>query len=175
MFKIGSKDPYSTVKIHFTNSIEIANEVIAELSNRFSETFDIITDEDSDSCMWDPGGMLWTGDEIFDFNLDNITLRCRAQHFNYFLDALEGCDVRGKNTHYHKLHGRWYCVCISTEEFSQLKKLVENPELFAKANEAEERRESALNACADSGKLVRVKENSEAIEDIAKQKYKGLN
>lgn len=154
MYRIGSMDPQSDVKIHFTSNMDIAIEVSGDLQSRYGEME--MDEQDGNECMWDPGGMMMTGDEVFDFCLSNdITILCRAQHFDIFIDHIQKYEPRGEAIKYVKIHGRYFCICVSVEEFEQLKKLVCNAELAVKANESAIKHEEKMNKFVESGHVVR--------------------
>ena len=142
------------VKTHYISNKAIAEEVLTDLQARFNYTeMDEIPDKE---VTWDPGGMLMMNDADFIFNLGDIAIHCKAQHFPYFVPHLNRYSVRGTNTKYVKIHGHYSCICITPEEFEILKKLVDNPEYAAKAEEAMAERERRVQSVVDSGHLVRV-------------------
>jgi len=158
MFKITQcYDGYDNehVKVHFASTKEIAEEVATELRQRFPGSF-VIAEAEDNVCGWDPGGMLMTGDEVFSFLLDNITVECKAQHFDYFVGCIQNYQPRGDATKYFKIHGKWTCICVTPNEYSQLLKLAADPDFAARAALAWEKREQKLNALAQQGDIVRV-------------------
>ena len=154
MFKIGPDDIMTGVKIHYVSTKEIADEVKADLEFRYGSMY--LSEEDGNDCSWDPGGMLMTGDAEFTFPLDNITIVCKAQHFEYFAAYLDDYSPRGDKVQYVKIHGRYFCICITPEEFESLKALVDDPELFKMAEESWKKREEKLNKLAEAGSIKRV-------------------
>lgn len=154
MYRLGAIDPESGVKVHFVSNIDIAVEVSCDLQERYCEM--VMNESDDNECMWDPGGMMMMNDEVFDFRLsDNITVICRAQHFDYFVSQIQKCEIRGEAIQYVKIHGRYFCICVSLKEFDQLKKLVCNAELAIKANESANKREEKISKLVESGHVVR--------------------
>ncbi|KKN37551.1 hypothetical protein LCGC14_0762340 [marine sediment metagenome] len=155
MFKIIHHDIQDDhVKIHFVSTIEVAEEVAANLASRYDGTFEV--DETGIECCWDPGGMMMVGDEVFSFPLGSITVRCKAQHFDFFVDHLQSCEPRGNHKKYIKIHGKWICICLEVDEFEQLKKLVCDPVFALKTEHSYQRRESRLRKLEDDGHVQRV-------------------
>jgi len=147
-------------KIHYISTKAIAEEVKSDLSSRFSGSFSIV-EESNPNCGWDPGGMLMIDDEDFEFALENMTIECKAQHFDMFATYIQKYEPRGDKTKYIKIHGNYWCICITVDEFENLKALVANPELALKAEAAWQKREEKLNKLADDGHIVRVMKDSE--------------
>lgn len=135
MYKI-IQDDFETselvAKPHYASTANIAQYVTSDLTSRYGPATS--TETEGNEFLWDPGGILMMSDEVFRFQLDNITLLCRAQHFEEFVHQVFTSGVRDGG--YVKLHGNWTCVCITENEFNKLKTLVDNDELFEKATEA---------------------------------------
>jgi len=157
MFRIdhdNNHDKY-TAKVHYVSTREIAEEVVADLDNRFSGKF-AIREEAANDCMWDPGGMMMTDDEVFSFPLSNLTVRCKAQHFDYFVQCIQDYEPRGKQTKFIKIHGHYTCICLTVQEFDALKLLVSCSEYSDRARVAWDERERRLNKLEEQGDIVRV-------------------
>jgi len=154
MYKIGSADQHSNVKVHFASTEKIAKEIMNDLKERFGKMQ--IDTADDHEYLWDPGGMLQMNDEIFRFELSDITFMCYAQHFNYFVNNLQQYTPRGTNTKYVKIHGRYFCICISVDDFEQLKNLVCGAEFITKANESEIKSKKTEDELVESGCIVKV-------------------
>ena len=176
MVPMNLPDKYNTAKTHYVSNQSIADEVKADLDTRFGPT-EIVKDKTHTAC-FDPGGMLMMNDADLNFDLGNITISCKAQHLNYLIASLHDKQPRGNQTKYIKIHGGYCCICITPEEFEQLKTLANDPKLIAQATEAEEERERRIQGVVDKGHLVRVaKDAAGNVYDIDKmaKKAKGLN
>ena len=118
-------------KPHFTGSYEIAQEVCTDLDERFGGGMRVESVEDLNKCFWDPGGMLFVDDEVFDFNLGSITISCYSQHYFNFISQLSKRHdepLRGTDEKYVKLHGEYLCICLTPEEFDALYEMVVSEE-----------------------------------------------
>lgn len=140
------------VKPHFISTQEVKDEVKKNLTERFG--FMSVEDRENNTCSWDPGGMCLDPDETFSFPLDNITITCKAQHFNKFAYQVGNRKPRGNIVKYVKLHGFWTCICISVEEFEQLKVLIEDEDLVKRASEIEEKRNMKFKELKENGVVV---------------------
>ena len=152
---------------HYVSSIAIAEEVKADLESRplptnpedeaergdiaFAQHATVTIEEpypEVPRAMYDPGGMALVNDETFSFPLGDIVVECKAQHFDFFVSWISEDThrnrIRGEETKYRKIHGYWSCICITPEEFEQLRELVCDPELAMKARDSWNRREGAL-------------------------------
>jgi hypothetical protein len=129
-------------KIHFASSLALANEVADDLEARFGHI--VLEDVPSNECMWDPGGMMIADDKVFEFPLDDITILCKTQHFEYFVDRINKCAVRGEEIPYVKIHGAYNCICITAEEFALLKVMISNPSLHEQSERYWQDRENKL-------------------------------
>lgn len=158
MFRIGAVDPESGVKIHLTGSKAVANEVKADLESRFGPM--VLDEVEYNSCLWDPGGLAMIDDEVFSFPVGSTVIDCRAQHFDMFVDRIQQYNFRG-DTSYFKIHGKYFCHCLTFEEFSLLKKLVNNPELLKIATEAANKRERKVDKLVEAGYVVRAIKNAD--------------
>jgi hypothetical protein len=141
-------------KVHYTSTSEIADEITDDLTCRFGNM--LLTIEKDNECMWDPGGMMMCGDEVFNFKLNHITILCKAQHFEYFSELIKDYTVRGNKTKYIKIHGAYNCICITPEEFEELKILVTDSKLYDRAEKSWQERENRLNDLEKEGVLKRV-------------------
>jgi len=161
MFKIAQLDDYAPehCKVHFASTKEIAEEVKRDLESRFGEM--VLTEEEENECCWDPGGMMMTDDEVFSFLLDNITINCKAQHFDYFVGSTQGYESRGNETKYIKLHGHWTCICITPTEYERLQMLYQDADFAKRAKKSWEERERRLNKLAEAGSIKRVVKGSD--------------
>lgn len=159
MYHVYQKDMYDEhPKAHYTSTEDIASEVYSDLQVRFGGV--VMEPEQDNDCMWDPGGMMMANDEVFEFKLDHMTVLCKAQHFDYFVMAIDNYasknDIRGEKAKYIKLHGAYICICITPEEFEQLKVLVKNSDYAERAEKSWAERERRLNELQAKGNLVRV-------------------
>lgn len=152
MFRIGAVDPESGVKVHLTGSKAVANEVKADLESRFGPM--VLDGVEYNSCLWDPGGLAMIDDEVFSFPVGSTVIDCRAQHFNMFVEYIQQCSSRGEIP-YFKIHGKYFCHCLAFEEFSLLKKLVNDPELSKIATEAANKRERKVDKLVEAGYVAR--------------------
>ena len=163
-------------KVHYVSNSSIAAEVKADLELRFGsmET----TEAKHKKATYDPGGMLMMNDKVFDFDLGDMVVSCKAQHLSYFVSHLKSYQPRGNQTKYVKIHGHYDCICITPEEFEQLKALANDPKLTAQAQQAEENREQRIQGLVDDGHLIRAaKDAAGNVVDIDKlaAKAKGNN
>jgi hypothetical protein len=154
MFRIKHHRLNEDVKMHFASTRRVAEQVMLDLSSRFTGYFEIIEEPDI-KCCWDPGGMLMADDESFSFPLGNITILCKAQHFDFFVNHMQAYEPRGTGSQYIKIHSHWTCICLEVKEFEQLLRLVCNPEYAVRAEHAWHKREDGLNKLADDGYIVR--------------------
>ena len=147
---------YSYWKTHWISTEAIADEVLEDLNARELNSAYMEQVTDGNECTWDPGGMMMTGDEVFVFPLNNIVIRCKAQHFQYFLHTLdeEAKDLRGDKAKYYKIHGRWCCICISPEEFEQLMSLVQDKDLLEHADKSRKERQRRINKLSEEGHVI---------------------
>lgn len=157
MYRLMDNNPESGVKTHWISNIELANAIKADLDDRFST--DMVLDTvDENICGFDPGGMSMINDEEFDFNLGSITLRCAAQHFDCLVDNISQDDYPEVRTvggiDYHKIHGRWQCICLTPDELTSLREQIANPELAMKAAESFNKRLDKLKSLQDAGVYV---------------------
>ena len=114
-------------KVHFTSSSVIAEEVREDLATRFGGGMEVDALMTQNECDWDPGGMMFTDDEEFRFDLGSITVCCLAQHFLSFehqVNKRAKQPIRGNMDHYIKLHGAYSCICLTIDEFDLLRGLV---------------------------------------------------
>ena len=156
MFKIVHHDIQDDeVKLHFVSTIKIVETVAADLASRFLGTFEAIEDSKNECC-WDPGGMMMINDEVFSFALKNITVLCKAQHFDFFVQRLQSIKLRGTNVQYAKIYGHWTCICLEANEFKQLKEMVSDPVLAIRAERSWHEREDKLRKLEDDGHIQRV-------------------
>jgi len=179
MLRIESRFRYAR---HYVSSMAIAEEVKADLESRplptnpedeaergdiaFARNSEVTIEEPYEEmphAMYDPGGMALMNDEVFSFPLGDIVVECKAQHFDFFVSWISEDThhnrIRGEETKYRKIHGYWSCICVTPEEFEQLRALVNNPELAMKARDSWNKRESAL---ASAGVVLSVvKEDGE--------------
>ena len=162
VFRIMQGTP-GNVKVHFCSTKEIADEVSVDLSNRFVGSFHVDKMQES-SCVWDPGGMKILDQEEFSFILKNCVILCDAQHFGFFSEHIQRYTARGVGTEYVKIHGHWACICITVEEFEDLKLQVNNPDFIKKAEEVAEARENRLNNLAKEGYIARHDEDGNMYE-----------
>jgi len=168
MFRIGAVDPNSGVKIHFASNESIANEVMDELESRFGAMkMDTI---DSNECVWDPGGMMLVDDKMHSFLLsENITVMCLAQHCDFLASHIHSYDdkpLHGTNTQYVKFHGRYFCICMTPEEFHNLcilVKFVDEDEIA----ESKAKREAKIDELVESGHVVRAIKDADGKVKIA--------
>lgn len=152
MFRITGPE---RVKVHYASTRAIAEEVVSNLKSRFSGNY-TITNVPDNTFDWDPGGMKLTGQEVFDFELDHCTIGCDAQFFDYFVDHIQEYKPRGGYiTKYVKIHAHYDCVCLTIEEFNNLKSLVQNPELAVKAEQVWGKKEEVLDKLSDADCIVR--------------------
>jgi len=169
-----------TVKIHYITD-ELVQSVVDDLVKKYpDQTYSVQDDtEPSKICTWDPGGMMMTGDENLDIDLGEITIRCKAQFFEYFCDAIEQYKTegpRGTNPQYYKLHGRYYCICISAPAFDKLCELVKDEKLINQAILSRQKRQDKLNALSEEGAIVQVVKGEDGKLYRAKRKEdKSLN
>ena len=169
-----------TVKVHYTTD-ELVQSVVDDLIKKYpDETYSVQDDtEPSKICTWDPGGMMMTGDENLDIDLGDITIRCKAQFFEYFCEALEQYKSegpRGANPQYYKLHGRYYCICISVPAFEKLCELVKDEVLVNKAIISNQKRLNRLSGLYKDGLVVpAVKGEDGNIYVVKKKEDKSLN
>jgi len=123
--------------------------------------------------------MLMVNDEVFTFNLGDVSISCYAQHFDYFSEYIKGCKVRGDNIKYHKIHSQFFCICISPEEFSKLQEFVGNIEYKQKAKLSFEERERRIQSLVDGSHLIRAAKDAAGniidIDKMAKKNNKDLN
>ena len=139
-------------KLHYVSNKDIAEEVKSDLASRptdignegyagdtmFANGEIVIVEPKSSisGAMWDPGGMCLMKDEVFSFPLGDITIECKSQHFEQFIEWVckdtEYNRIRGNKYQYHKLHGYWTCICITPEEFNNLREMVKDPEKLIK-------------------------------------------
>lgn len=160
MFRIVHHDIQDDyVKTHFVSTMEVAEEVAANLASQYDGTFEI--EGSGIEYSWDPGGMLMVGDEVFSFSLNNITVKCKAQHFDFFVNYLQSCEPCGNHKQYIKIHGYWTCICLEVDEFEQLKKLICDPVFALKAEHSYQRRESRLRKLEDDGHIQRVEKDAD--------------
>ena len=136
MFVIDSKFQYI---FHFASTEEIASAVRDDLASREDCEHPelVVVEEHNDKpAGWDPGGVLMKGDKTFTFKLKNMEIEIYRQHYYHFVDWIQHASLREWfNTKYYKIHsGYMSCLCITPEEFDQLKDQVNNPELALKAS-----------------------------------------
>ncbi|MFA5024159.1 MAG: hypothetical protein WC523_04345 [Patescibacteria group bacterium] len=169
MFKLENKEFVSLnfAKTHYVSSDDVATEVLHDLNSRFDT---MIMSEISDKhCVWDPGGMLMMNDDVFEFDLGNIIIDCKAQHFNEFVVFIKDYKPRGNKIKYVKIHSNHSCICITPEEFDVLKFLVNNPDLEKKSAEVRAERMRRIQGLVDDGHLIQaVKDANGNIVDINK-------
>jgi hypothetical protein len=164
MYRIYQKDLYDHYpKAHFASTEEIAKEIYSDLEVRFGGI--VMEPEQENKCMWDPGGIMMMNDEVFEFKLENTTVLCKAQHFEYFVDAIDKyakeANIRGDKAKYIKLHGAYSCICITPFEFGQLKAFVQDSDYAERAEKSFAERERRLNELQNKGCLVRVVKDDE--------------
>ena len=168
------------VKTHYISNKEVAEEVLRDLSARFNGVEMIEIDDTPDkSITWDPGGMLMMNDTEFNFNLGDISVKCKAQHLSYLAIYLSRYLPRGDKTKYFKIHGHYICICITPEEFEKLNALVNDPSRMEEAKNAEEERERRIQSVVDSGHLIRAAKDAAGniidLDKLAKKNIKDLN
>lgn len=177
MFRIGGSWE-SGVKMHFAGTQEVADATKADLENRFGGTFEV-EDLDDNSYHWDPGGMLMMGDEVFEFELDTMILRCFAQHFDALVDLLSGdypeLRIEG-SVQYYKIHANYHCVCLTPKDFKLLKEQISNPDLAVRAAESFNNKLDKLKSLHDEGHIIQaVKDNDGKIYKAKLPEKKHLN
>jgi hypothetical protein len=169
-----------TVKIHYTTN-ELVQSVVDDLISKYpKENYTVQDDvESSKICTWDPGGMMMTGDENLDMDLGEITIRCKAQFFEYFCDAIEQYKSegsRGSGTQYYKLHGKYYCICITVPAFEKLCELVKDEKLINQAILSRQKRLNKLAALSEQGAVVQVVKGEDGkLYKAQKKEDKSLN
>lgn len=166
MYKIVCDD--ARVKIHWAPSLKIAHEVMNDLVDRFGNcTMDA---DENKAPIWDPGGMLIMDDEVHMFPIDNMSISCRAQHLSYFIDQVNGHnEPRGNKVKYYKIHGHYWCVCISEQGFNNLKNILNSPETKQEAEKFFEEREKKFKVLEDAGVIKRAVELDGKVYSLVKQ------
>lgn len=156
MFKIYQNDDNGNgiIKPHFISSVEIVDEIMLNLEERFGEIH-LRVESDENICFWDPGGIMIEKDAIHSFFLSNIIISCRAQHLKQFIVQVNKRQPRGKNIKYIKLHTYCSCICISVEEFCHLKELLQDDDLLEDIEEAENKRSAAIDNLFHVGKIAK--------------------
>lgn len=146
MFKVDSNLQYIN---HLVSTEEIANAVRDDLANREScksPELVVVKDCKDESAGWDPGGVLMMNDKEFTFNLKNITIKIKQQHFSYFVDWVQHTNLREySNVKYYKIHSGYFsCLCITESEFEQLKGQLNNPKLALEAMVSSQKKQEAV-------------------------------
>jgi len=172
MFIIDSKFQYI---FHFASTEGIANAVRDDLASRECcehPELVVIEDHADNPANWDPGGVLMKGDKKFTFTLDNIKIEIYRQHYPYFVDWIQHATLREWfDVKYYKIHsGYMSCLCITPDEFEQLKEQINNPELAMKASiSCYERQEVVENAFEQVAKVID-QNGDHAVVKIKKEK-----
>ena len=153
MFRIECESKF---KRHYAGSANLSDEIKRDLEFRGAKVFIEEPFDDVPHSTWDPGGMLLMNDKNFIFDLGDITIKCKSQHYGEFAALVSSCmqsDPRGYKVKYYKLHGYWTCICLTTEQLYKLSDLIkDNPE---RSVEAQKSRMKRLSAMSEAGVVVK--------------------
>lgn len=92
------------------------------------------------------GGMISLHAHVSEIEIDGVVLKFHTQHFRYVLDAVERSPERkdiGEGHVYHKIHGRFNCLCLLPEQHDTLLLKLRGMEKVALAVESAECEEMA--------------------------------
>ena len=147
MYFVNSKLQYIN---HYCSSSEVARAFYQYLTNRKScRVPDAISvDDDNDFAVWDPPGSLWIGDTQEDIELiAGFTISVFKQHMLSFMEWVKLAKERDWfGVKYYKIHGgNLSCLCIATNEFHELKKILEGEQVIARAHQALESMRKSLH------------------------------
>lgn len=173
MFKIDSKFQYI---FHFASTEEIANAIKDDLASReeceYPGLVEIENCED-EPASWDPGGILMVNDKTFIFKLKNIAIEIKRQHFSYFVDWVQHAELREWfDTKYYKIHsGYLSCLCITHDEFEELKFQLNNSELALAAMASIQARQAAIEGAFIQVAKVKDEDGNPVVVKVKRQEH----
>ena len=151
---------------HFATNEEVAKLVRDDLLLRddYDGSVISISKTDEQEYLWDPGGPIYTNDEIKAIKIGEVSLASRHQHLKWLLDEIEKANGNKRQTSngaFFKIHtANMSCFCVSEKEMAVLLEQVRSPALLFEAETYLENRNEKM---AKAGLFVAGPSNKEII------------
>ena len=166
-------------KFHSASTKDIAKEIMRDLQERDPESQLIVENGQlsGDFHVFDPGGPVISDGQWSTLVLKDSELTLRDQHLSMLRDMVNSSHnhIRGQIAQYYKIKGNLWCICLTIEEFHQLKKLLNSAEYLALANAAWDDWDNRMNTLNEEQVILKAQQTEDGKVQVAKSVSKSLN